>query len=542
MTTMAGRSWCSAFAFTSLAGLAFGCFATANSRTGGSVAVPAPNHSADPPATVAATVDSVAEAGGTGAPDMDTDPGSVASAVLSLPAREVGDRELRALETAVARLSRDELLSLSGSEGTAARDVRMGLVYGELAYIHAILDEPEEARRFALAARQAGTTGRAQSVVSTILEAELADLMPADPVIGLVLPVTGSPSNREYARQFMEGVEVAAARARRSGWRVEFLVEDNRGTRAGSERGVSALVSSGADVILGPLDEGNLEYAVRAAPGRVAFLSPTAARVPFGRRGTYSLGAGDRGAGRALARAVRRAGYDEAVVIHPLSPGELLEAGAFENEFSMSGGRVRRRLQYEPGTTTFEVEFRTVEDLSPEVLMVAAPPADVQLLAPQFAFYGLDTLGIQVAGTAPWTAPSVLESVARRHTDSVISVSTRDPEAFLDPAATFVAAYERHFRRTLLSPVPAVGYDLFRMAMAAYGDGVRTSRGTVASLERLDGFRGATGTYSYVDGRLEREFFPVRIIGGELHPVDSATAMPPDSIGIRLDTLPRAWR
>lgn len=374
-------------------------------------------------------------------------------------------------------------------------------------------------------------------VAGAPLVAAAADLLSIDPVIGLVLPVTGSPSNREYTRQFMEGVEVAAAQARESGWRVELLIEDNRGTPSGSERGVSALVSRGADVILGPLDERNLEYAVRAAPSRVAFLSPTARRVPFGRRGTYSMGAGDRGAGRTLARAVRSAGYREAVLLHPNSPGELLEARAFENEFFLSGGVVRRRLQYEPGTTTFDVQFGAVENLIPEVLVFAAPPRDVQLLAPQFSFYGLDTLGIQVAGTAPWTTPAVLESVSGLHTDSVISVSARDPEAVFDPADVFVAAYERHFRKTLISPVPAVGYDLFRMAIVAYGDGVRTSRGTVAALERLDGFRGATGTYSHVDGRLERDFFPVRIIDGALHPVDSASAMPPVGPGVRPDTV-----
>lgn len=369
-----------------------------------------------------------------------------------------------------------------------------------------------------------------------------ADPAAIDPVIGVVLPVTGSPSNREYTRQFMEGVEVAAAQARESGWRVELIIEDNRGTPSGSERGVAALVSRGADVILGPLDEGNLGYAVRAAPSRVAFLSPTARRIPFGRRGAFSLGAGDRNAGRALARAVRRAGYDEAVILHPSSPGELLEAGAFENAFLTSGGSVRRRLQYEPGTTTFDVEFRAVEDLAPQVLVFAAPPDDVQLLAPQFSFYGLDTLGIQVAGTAPWTTPAVLERVARRHTDSVISVSTRDPVAVFDPAAVFVAAYERHFRKSLLSPVPAVGYDLFRMAIVAYGDGVRTSRGTVASLEQLDGFRGATGTYSFVGGRLEREFFPVRIVDGALQPVDSAMAVPAADPALRRDTVPMLRR
>lgn len=456
---MTGRSWLSALGWTALAGVVFGCLATAGPATGTAVSTRGPQ------AADVAPPDSAY-------PQPDTSP---------------------------------------------------------------IAGEPEEAP-------PAGSSDGAEGRGAAVLETGPGDPMPADPVIGAILPVTGSPTNREYARLFMEGVEVAAARARESGWRVEFVLEDNRGTRSGTERGVSAMVLRGAQVVLGPLDEDNLEHAVRAARGGLAFLSPTARRVPFSGGRAYSIAAGDRGAGRALAEAVLGAGYDEAVVIHPRSPGELLEAGAFERTFSRSGGVVRRRLQYEPGTTTFAVELQTVETLVPQVLVVAAPPGDVELLAPQVAYYGLDTLDIQVAGTAAWTSQSVLESVAGRHTDSVITVSTRNPEALFDPADAFVTAYERHFRRTLVSPVPAVGYDLFRMALAAYADGARTSRGTLASLERLDGFRGVTGTYSHVDGRLEREFFPVRIIGGDLLPVDSAAALPPDSVGVRPDTLRRPRR
>ena len=449
---MTGKSWLSAAAGTTLAGIGFGCLATAGPVTGTPGSAPEPNESAVAPPNPAY-------------PDS---------------------------------------TSIAG--------------------------EPE-------AAPLAGESGGAERRGSAVLVAGLGEAVPADPVIGAILPLTGSPTNREYSRLFMEGVEVAAARARESGWRVEFVLEDNRGTRSGTERGVAALVSRGAQVVLGPLDEDNLEYAASAARGRLGFLSPTARRVPFSRGGAYSIAAGDRAAGRALAEAVLGAGYDEAVVILPRSPGELLEAGAFESTFYRSGGVVRRRLQYEPGTTTFVAELQTVEALVPQVLVVAAPPGDVKLLAPQIAYYGLDTLDIQVVGTAAWTSPSVLESVASRHTDSVITVSTRDPEALFDPADAFVTAYERHFRRTLVSPVPAVGYDLFRMALAAYAEGARTSRGTVASLERLDGFRGVTGTYSLVDGRLEREYYPVRIIAGDLLPVDSAVAAAPDSIAVRPDTV-----
>ena len=529
MTTMTGRSWVSVLTASSLGGVAFGCFATARSAPPIPVS-PASGPGEPPPAIVVSADPDALDATGL---LVNGDPSTAAAAILALPTQGVTRGVLRQLESAVTQLSRRDLVELAAMTSAAKRDERYGVVYGELAFIHLLTGDPEEARRYALMARNAGVRGRAEEVVNAVLGAGVADLMPADLVIGALLPISGSPSNREYTRLFREGVEVAATLARRAGWNVEFVIEDNRGTPSGSARGVSSLVSRGAVAILGPLIAENMESAVRAAPGRVAFLSPTARRLPSGRRGVYSMGAGDPGVGRALAEAVRQAGFDEAVVIHARSPGEALEANAFEEAFYASGGVVRRRMRYMPGTTTFNVELQEVETLVPQVLVIAAPPADVELLAPQIAFFGLDTLDIQVAGTAAWTTPSVLESVERRHTDSVITVNTLPPGAAFDPAAAFVAIYEEHFRRTLLSPVPAIGFDLFRMALVAYGDGVRTSRGTVASLERLDGFQGATGTYSYVDGRVEREFFPVRIVDGELHPVVPASTVPPDTIGSR---------
>ncbi len=532
--TTTARSWVSVLACALVAGGGFACFTTV--RSGPPAAAPSPvpdpagrtsdTGGTDDPEAADATVEAaqpVLPAGGAEA---------VAASVLALQPEEVAGRALRNLEAALAQLARGELQALEEPARRLGRDERAGLVYAELAYVHMLGGETEEARRYASLASGAGAVGRAQDVAGAILRGRVADLMAPDLVIGAILPVTGSPSNREYTRLFMEGVEVAAELARLAGWRVEFLVEDNRGTPSGSERGVTALVARGAAAILGPLNAENMESAVRMAPGRVAFLSPTARRLPFGRRGAYSLGAGDSGAGRALAGAVRVAGYREAVIVHASSPGEVLEADAFQDAFQDSGGMVSRRLRYEPGTTTFNLELREVEARVPEVLVVAAPAADVELLAPQVAFFGLDTLDIGVAGTAAWTTPEVLESVARRHTDSVIAVSARDPLAAFDPADAFVQAYERHFRRTLVSPVPAAGFDLFRMALAAYGDGLRTSRGTIGSLERLDRFRGATGTYSHLDGRIEREFFPVRILDGSIHPFAATLTTPADTVGI----------
>ena len=352
---------------------------------------------------------------------------------------------------------------------------------------------------------------------------------PADLVIGAVLPVSGSPSLREYARLFIEGLEIGVLLARNAGLHVELLVEDNQGTASGSVRGAGALVTQGVLAIMGPLDADNLRAAARAAPRKMAFFSPTARQLPYGRSGVYSMAAGDPEAGRALARAVWKLGFANAVIVHPRSPGEGVEMDAFQRAFVSLGGVVRRRIRYPPGTTTFEQPLTEVKSLEPSLLVVAVPPSDVELLAPQIAFFGLDETDLQVAGTVGWTAPSVIEKVARRHTDNVIALSTVPPGVVREPPPEFVAAYETVYRRSLNSQVPAAGFDLLHMALSAYGEGAHTPEEVAASLERIGVFEGVTGTYSFADGGLNHQYFPVRIFQGTLRPVEADLSPIPPS-------------
>ena len=227
--------------------------------------------------------------------------GAAAEVFLALPSEWKTGRVVERLETLVARLNRHDIESLAEMAGDGTNDPRFGPVFAELALSYALVGESAQARGFALRARGAGASGRAGRVAAAVLDGNVSDLVPADPLVGAVLPVSGSPSNREYTRLFMEGVEVAAGLARQSGVNVEFVVEDNRGTASGSVRGVSALADRGAVAILGPLTTDNMYAAIRAAPSEMALFSPTARSLPGGRRGVYSLGAGDPGAGRALA-------------------------------------------------------------------------------------------------------------------------------------------------------------------------------------------------------------------------------------------------
>lgn len=511
-----------------LAGSAFGCGAGSTLPGAGSSATraaqPGVDGSSAPPAAAYRRAESLLQG-----EHFD----SAALALLNLPAGQDSERVASQMEVAASRLGREALTELAARANSAGDDPRLGPVFAQLALSYALAGQRERAREFAMRVGRADGRGRSGRLAAALL----AGAMPASapvPVAGAVMPLSGSPANREYARLFMEGVEVAAEAARLGGASVDLIVEDNRGTAHGSAQAAAALAMRGAHVVLGPLRDANLSAAAGALPLEVALFSPTARDPAIGRDGVYSMAGGDPGAARTLAAAVSELGYLDAVVVHRRSPQQAMEAAAFEQAFSEAGGAVRQRLEYEPGTTTFEDPLGEAGLLDPEVLVVLAPPADLELLAPQIAFFELDETEVRVAGSAGWTAPRVLESVARRHTDSVVAVSPSPPAAVADPARDFTEAYEQHFRRTLASPVPAVGYDLFRIALTAWAESWRTEVTPAQALEAMGPIEGATGIYSVVDGRLVREFFPVMILNGAIQPLDlGATAVPEDPSGQR---------
>lgn len=344
------------------------------------------------------------------------------------------------------------------------------------------------------------------------------------PTVGAVLPLEGSPSMRERARLFGEGLEVGVELARARGVEMELVVEDNRGTSSGSVRAAATLADRGVLAVLGPLDADNLRAAVGAVPDYLSFFSPTAGQLPEARRGVYSLAAGDAEAGRTLAATLWELGHRAAVVIHPSRARDRIEVDAFRSAFESFGGTVRRRIEYSPGTTTFEAQLLEAKSLAPSLLVVAAPADDIGLLAPQIAFFGLDELGLQVAGTTGWSAPSVLEGLPTRHTEGVVALSTASPGGCHDLLSEFVAAYESHFRRTLRSDVPAQGYDLLTIVLLAHAAGASRAAEVQSRLELIDEMPGVSATYTFSGGQLSRRYHPVQIKGGKLHPLGGAPA------------------
>ncbi len=84
--------------------------------------------------------------------------------------------------------------------------------------------------------------------------------------------------------------------------------------------------------------------------------------------------------------------------------------------------------------------------------------------------------------------------------------------------ARFREAFESHFRRTLVSPVPALGYDAALLLLEATRNGARSPADVRDALERVRDLEGATGTFSVVDGRVVRRTHIVQIEHGTLIP------------------------
>lgn len=383
----------------------------------------------------------------------------------------------------------------------------------------------------ALALRLAGDTERAREAAEAALGAGLAgpDAETAGALaqgqappgvesvrIAALLPLSGSPALRTFAAGVREGVEAAITAHGLEGV-VELEVLDTGGDPSTAEMLVRSAEESGVVGIVGPLQTEELGSAARARTRSVPLVSPTAFVLPDQAAGdVYSLGAADPGAPAMLADWAIGVGIREVAVVHPSVGTAADEARIFQARFQERGGRVVRTFTYQPGATYFQEPLRAVHQLRPEALFLPAPPDDVQALAPQLSFFGLDTLGVQLMGSAAWADPAVAAAVGRRHLDGVVAVTPRLPGEAGAGRRAFVDAFERRFQRSLVDPVaPSLGHDAASLLLRAVRSGARTADAVRAALEGVDGFEGATGVLSIEQGRVVREHGVVCLWDGQ---------------------------
>ncbi|HSR41481.1 MAG TPA: penicillin-binding protein activator, partial [Longimicrobiales bacterium] len=347
----------------------------------------------------------------------------------------------------------------------------------------------EEAGEYARAALDAGATGPDEEVARSLLadlgvEGAAGTEATGPPVqIAAVLSTSGSPTLQQYASRIEEGVRAALASDQAPG-NVELVVRDDAGDPTQAAELIRSLEAGPVVGVVGPLVDDVLSGAAAARSGPLPIISPTALTAR-GDAGIFSLGAPDPGSARALARYAAETGLEYVVVIHPDDPDAAFQADAFRETFQELRGSVLRTLTYPPGTTYFEEALRQAEALEPDALFLPAPADDIEALAPQVSFFGLDTLGVKVLGTADWASEEVLQSVSPRHTNGVVTATPRRPGPASEAYDRFVQAYESTFQRSVRDPLPAAGYDAASLILLAIRTGARTPADVRRALERI---------------------------------------------------------
>jgi ABC-type branched-subunit amino acid transport system substrate-binding protein len=397
-----------------------------------------------------------------------------------------------------------------------------------------------EARRIAAEALVAGATG-----VDAVLAQDI--IGGADPGFreprgdlrfATVLPEGGSPTFRDFAKLIAEGVEVAAATWLGDQALVSVEARDDEGDPGRAAELVRELDEEDVLGAVGFLEEGALEAAGAERRGSLPLVSPTA-RTAIG-QGLYTLAGADLQAAVEVARYAARSGFTRVAVLHSQAPESAEEAEAFQSAAQELGIPIDGVYSYPAGATFFGNEIRAardglraeeiralrlgpedtlhVEDLEKVALFLPIPAEDVELLAPQVTFYGLDTLAIEVLGTSGWTDPQTLETVDNRHTTGVVATAPVGGEADSPGFQRFREAYEGHFQRSLTSRVPALGYDAAILLLEAARAGGGSRNRLIDALERIEGLEGATGVYSVRGGRVLRQTRLVLIEHGALLP------------------------
>jgi len=351
--------------------------------------------------------------------------------------------------------------------------------------------------------------------------------------IGAVLPESGPPALADYARLIREGIEVAVATVLGEEYVVTLEARDDEGDPLRAAHVVAELDSGGVVGIVGLLQDQVLLAAGKARADPVPLVSPTARSADGAGTAVYSLEGADPAAAERVATYAAVRAFQRVAMLYPDNPAARAEADAFEARARALGIPVVGRFVYQAGATFFEpqiigardalradelAELALAEDdtlhmevLEPAALFMPIPPEDVTFLAPQVIHFGLDTLAIEILGTTGWSDPQTLSAVEPRLTTGVVATAPVGVEPDAPGPTRFREAYEAHFRRSLVSPAPAVGYDATLLLLEALRPGRVGPEQLEASFASLRSVEGATGVLSIVDGGVVRETRLVRI-------------------------------
>jgi ABC-type branched-subunit amino acid transport system substrate-binding protein len=431
------------------------------------------------------------------------------------------------------------------AEGAGRGGIAAAPLYTRLAIELLVSGEEERAAEYASAALEAGgASGAELTLAEGVLRGELPDsLRPRRAfAIATVLPHGGPPALARYAALISEGIEVAVATVLGDDYEVAVVVRDDEADSIKTVEIVSELEAEPVAGMIGFLQDGLLVAAAQAREQGVPIVSPTARNASPVGEGVYSLEGPDYQGAEAIARYSASRAHQRVAIVHPDTPIAAEEADAFAAVAPSLGVPIVGRFSYQAGAPAFQAQLEAaqnslraaeiaalglteddtldVEMLEPVGLFMPIPAEDVEFVAPQFASYGLDTLAIELMGTTGWTDPQALEAVDPRLVTGIVATAPVAAGPGSPGYERFREAYETHYQRSLVSSTPALGYDAALLLLEALRPGRVRPSDVRGALQQLTEIEGATGTFSIVDGRVQRRTQLVGIDRGQVVPIE----------------------
>lgn len=333
--------------------------------------------------------------------------------------------------------------------------------------------------------------------------------------------------------------------------RLMILPRDTAGTPEGAVAAVEAVLSEGAELILGPLFAASVRaVAPLARAGNVPIVAFSTDRSVAG-GGVFLMGfTPDQQVERVVAYAARQ-GLTRFAALAPATPygtavvdalnraaalhgGDVVQVERYDPEVGDVSETVRRLADYERRRAALERQrgllaargddvsktalrrlerLDTIGDLGFDAVMLPEGGNRLRAVAPLLPFYDIDTGKVRLLGTGLWDEPGLGAEPAL-----VGGWFASTPP---DSAAAFQERFRAFYGRTP-PRISSLAYDAVALAAALAGDPPETRFGTDA-ITAPSGFAGFDGIFRFAsDGVAERGLAVIEIEPTGLRVIDPA--------------------
>ncbi|MBI1363798.1 MAG: ABC transporter substrate-binding protein [Proteobacteria bacterium] len=394
--------------------------------------------------------------------------------------------------------------------------------------------------------------------------------------VGVLLPLSGP--YKAVGEDMLHSILLAVFENKANNLTVMPL--DTGSTPEGAQIALNHALSYGVDVIVGPLLSSSVAeikpYARAAGKPVIAFSSD--ATVAGG--DVYLMSFVPAEQARRMARHGIEQGKTSFAALLPDNAygNEMLQA--FAAEVSKLGGKLVRHAFYDPKEVDLSSPLRSLVQLDKaemfhqkelaalerqyrelgramddmalsrlkhlrktdakpiidfEALFVPAPAESMPLIAPQLAFYDVDSANVLLLGSTLWDSPKILKN----HGEYLRGGH------FPAPDKTSLSTYEQAFKDTFNQkphPLAVLGYDTIHLLAELMMDGRIQSATLGQRLEQESGFHGAAGAYRFTDGGItQRQFDIVDIRTRGFKTLEQAPVVWPPRVPERQSGAP-VWR